>query len=56
MKHLTVGIALVAIVVLGLYYNIVEINFNLLQMYTGNIALWLLTLTLGGIISSQLRK
>lgn len=56
MKHLAVGIALVAIIVLSLYYKIVEINFNLLQMYIGNIAMWLLTLTLSVIISSRLRK
>lgn len=56
MRHLTVGIALVSILVIAIYYKIVEINLNLLQIYFGNIAVWVLSLMLGVIISSRLRK
>ena len=56
MKHLNVGIIIVTIIVISLYYDIIEINFNLLYLNTGHIAIWILTIMLGSIISSQLRK
>jgi len=37
------------------YHGIVEINFNLLQLYAYDIAIWLLKLMLGYIITSHLR-
>ena len=54
MKHFRVGIILVAIIVITLYYNIVEINLSLLHMYAGDIAIWILTLVLSSIIESLL--
>lgn len=55
MEYLRVGIVLVAILVIAIYHRIVEINFDLLQMHANDIAIWLLKLTLGLIITSQLR-
>ena len=51
MEYLRVGIALVAILMIAMHHRIVEINFNLLQMHANDIAIWLLKLTLGLIIT-----
>jgi|GEM_PF-4603474 len=58
MEFLTVGITFVAIIMIAMiakYHGIVEINFNLLQLYAYDIAIWLLKLMLGYIITSHLR-
>jgi hypothetical protein len=57
MKHLTVGIAVVSIIVLCMYYKIVKVrvNFNLLSKNIANIAVWIARLMLGAIIVSWLR-
>jgi len=55
MEFLTVGITFVAIIMIAKYHGIVEINFNLLQLYSYDIAIWLLKLMLGYIITSHFR-
>jgi hypothetical protein len=54
--HIKVGIVIISIFAICLYYKIVVIDFTLLLGYIGNIAVWIARTFLAAILTSWLKK
>ncbi|MCY6958903.1 hypothetical protein [Clostridium brassicae] len=55
MKHLTVGIFALSILTLSIHYKVIKIDTTIIHKNVWNIVVWIVSLTLGVIISSWLK-
>jgi uncharacterized membrane protein (Fun14 family) len=55
MRHLTVGIFVVSIIILSVHYNVIKINLDILFKNVESIVVWIVHLMLALIITSWFR-